>query len=64
MHAICKMININVFNVCTERKTFFFSKYTSKVTVVKLKKENYSNDDTVTCGVIAILISMQNHQVS
>lgn len=53
-----------MFNVCTERKTFTFSKYTSKVTVVKLKKENYSNDDTVTCGVIAILISMQNHQVS
>lgn len=48
-----------------ERKTFTFSKYTSKVTVVKLKKKgNYSNDDTVTCGVIAILIRMQNHQVS
>lgn len=47
-----------------ERKTFTFSKCTSKVTVVKLKKGNYSNDDTVTCGVRAILSSMQNHQVS
>lgn len=49
-----------------ERKTFTISKYTSKVTVVKFKKKkgNYSNDDTVTWGVIAILISMQNHQVS